>query len=104
MRVPADELPAGAKDGDVLVELRGSVDATFVRETLDSLKGVGDEPTIVLSLLENDDVRESMRASGCTPSVDLKPEGFSLRPAARRNRLQALRLRRRQHRSRRLKT
>ena len=66
----------------VLAELRASDDdATFVLEGLALLGEPRDESTIVLSVHDDDGVRQSMEASGCTPSPDLKPEGFSLRRA-----------------------
>jgi hypothetical protein len=64
----------------VLAELRGAVDEGTIRlQPLDALDEGRRGPAIVLSLVEDDDVREALAASACVPSAELKPEGFSLR-------------------------
>ena len=78
IRVLAD--PDTPQVAPVLAELRASaVDATFGLGTFDSLDGPRDAPTIVLFILDDNAVLQAMKASGCTPSPDLKPEGFSIR-------------------------
>jgi hypothetical protein len=68
----------------VLTELRASADdAAFVLETLDSLEQPRDEATIVLFVLDDAAVLQAMKSSGCTPSPDLKAEGFSIRRSVR---------------------
>jgi hypothetical protein len=82
IRVLAD--PDTPQVRPVLTELRSSADdTTLVVEGLDSLGGPREQPTIVLSLLQDADVLQTMKASGCVPSADLRPEGFSLRRCGR---------------------
>jgi hypothetical protein len=66
--------------GPIVADLRASADdTTFVLESLDSLGESGDGTMIVLSRVSDERVVRAMKAFGCTPSPDLKPEGFSLR-------------------------
>ena len=72
--------------GPVLSELRAADErSSFALQTLDALGEQRDQPTIVLSL-RDEAVLRAMRASGCAPSPDLRPEGFSLRRCDREGR------------------
>jgi hypothetical protein len=78
IRVLAD--PDRPQVEPIVAELRAAdPHSAFALEGLDSLDPRGHEHTIVLSLLADEDVRRAMSATGCSPSSDLRPEGFSLR-------------------------